>query len=266
MEPQTKFKWIALGVAGVIALIIVITVFPFTIISAGQVGIVKNLGRIDRTIEAGLHWVTPLTESVTKIDVTIQKEQTTVAAASKDLQTVSTAVALQYNVDGTKLTDLLSRVGENYRETIIDPAIQESVKAATANYTAEELITKRQLVKDEIKGSLTERLAKDDLVVNDVSITDFDFSESFNSAIEAKVTAEQNALAQKNKLEQVKYEADQRIAQATAEAQAIKIQAQAVTQQGGEDYVRLQAIQKWDGQLPQQFIPGMTLPFLNVIK
>lgn len=264
---ETKnVKWIVASVIVVLIAIVMAIVWPFTVISAGEVGVVKNFGSINRVLNSGIHWVTPFTESVTKIDITIQKEQTKVAAASKDLQTVSTEVALQYNVDASKLTDLISRVGENYRDTIIDPAIQESVKAATANYTAEELITKRQSVKDEIRTSLTVRLGKDDLIVNDLSITDFDFSASFNSAIEAKVTAEQDALAQKNKLAQVQYEAQQRVAQATAEAEAIKIQAQAVTQQGGEDYVRLQAINRWDGHLPQQFIPGMSLPFLNVIK
>jgi prohibitin 2 len=101
-----------------------------------------------------------------------------------------------------------------------------------------------------LQTHLKENLAKNDILLEDVFITDFKFSDSFDKAIESKVTAEQRALESKNKLEQVKFEAEQQIATAKAEAESIRIKAQAVTQQGGADYVKLQAIQKWDGKLP----------------
>lgn len=137
------------------------------------------------------------------------------------------------------------------------------MKASTAKFSAEELITKRAEVKDSITQTLAERMQKVGILISNVSIIDFDFSKSFNNAIEDKVTAEQEALAQKNKLEQVKYEAEQRVAQAKAEAEAIKIQAQAVTSQGGADYVKLKWIEKWNGVLPSTSL-GEGTPMINI--
>lgn len=111
---------------------------------------------------------------------------------------------------------------------------------------------------------LNENLSKSDIILEDVFITNFEFSESFDKAIESKVTAEQRALESKNKLEQIKFEAQQQIETAKAEAESIRIKAQAVTQQGGADYVKLQAIQKWDGKLPTQMITGSAVPFIDI--
>lgn len=264
MEQTNNLKYIFYGIAIAIAVFIVIVISPFTIIDAGERGIILRWGAVNRVMSEGIHWITPIAESVKKLDVKTQKEEVKVDSASKDLQIVTSVIALNYHLDAEKVGELWKSIGGNYKVRIIDPAIQESVKAATAKYTAEELITKRQEVKDAIKISLSERLNKEFIIVDDVSIVNFDFSASFNSAIEAKVTAEQNALAAKNKLEQSKYEAEQRIAQAKGEAEAIRIQAQAITQQGGKDYVQLKAIDKWNGNLPNQMIPGATVPFINL--
>ncbi len=140
------------------------------------------------------------------------------------------------------------------------------MKANTAKYTAEQLITKREDVRAGIIALLTDKMKPFGVTVDAVNITNFDFSPQFNTAIEAKVTAEQNALAAKNKLDQVQYEAQQRVAQADGEAKAIAIQAQAINSQGGASYVQLKAIEKWDGKLPTQFIPGQSVPFLNLNK
>jgi regulator of protease activity HflC (stomatin/prohibitin superfamily) len=247
----------------------------FKIVKAGERGVVLRLGAVNRVMSEGINGKIPFIESVHIMDVRTQKEEVKASSASKDLQTVSAVIALNFHVMPESVGMLWKSVGKDYQDRIIDPAIQESVKSATAKYTAEELITKRSEVKDAMKLSLAERLHKDYVVVDEVSIVNFDFSESFNTSIEAKVKAEQDALTQKNKLEQVKYEADQAVAQAngvsqariinaTAEAEAIKIQAQAITQQGGKDYVQLQAIKQWNGKLPEQMIPGGTVPFINL--
>jgi len=257
-------------VGAFVGLLAVIVLSPFTIVNAGDRAVVLNVGSVNRVLSSGMHWITPLIESVHKFDVRTQKEQADAESASSDLQMVHTTIALNYNLDPEKVGDLYAKIGDEYKIRIIDPAIQEAVKAATAKYTAEELITKRASVKDDIKAALQARLTLSFINVDDVSIVNFDFSDSFKAAIEAKVTAEQNALAAKNKLEQVKYEADQRIAQAQGEAEAIKIQAQAITQQGGEDYVKLQAIKTWDGHGCVNNCFGantqMPVPFLNLNK
>lgn len=237
-------------IAAILAIGVVVAISPFTVIGAGQRGVVTSVGAYSHTIGPGMHWLTPITQNVEKFDVQTQKEQTEATAASSDLQQVSATVAVNFNVDPDKVGDLYVRVGSNYKNKIIDPAIQEVVKAVTAKYTAEQLLTKRTDVTRDMQLALAERLVQYDIIVgaNGVSIVNFAFSESFNVAIEAKVTAEQNALAAKNKLDQVKYEAAQTVASAQAQAEAIKIQAQAINSQGGADYVALQKIKQWNGQ------------------
>lgn len=247
----------------VFGLLIFIFFSSITIIQAGERGVVLRLGSISRVFNEGFHFNIPFIENVAILNVQTQKEQVEAVSASKDLQTVTTAVALNYNLDPEKVGILWQKIGKNYKERLIDPAIQEAVKASTAKFTAEQLVTQRSDVRDEIKLNLTERLKAEYIIVTEVSIVNFGFSQAFDQAIEAKVTAEQNALAAKNKLEQVKFEAEQRVTQAQAEAEAIKIQAEAIQNQGGAEYVNLKAIEKWDGKLPSYML-GDSTPFINV--
>ena len=197
-----------------------------------------------------------------KIDVQTQKEQVDATAASKDLQNVTTTIALNYSIDQSKVVELYSNIGTSYKERVIDPYIQESVKATTANFTAEELITKREEVSEEVKAHLAERLSPLGIVTQGLSIVNFKFSESFNDAIENKVTAEQNALAAKNKLAQVQYEAQQAVEEAKGKAEALRIESNAIS--SNPKVLELRAIEKWNGVLPQ--VTGGATPFINVNK
>jgi regulator of protease activity HflC (stomatin/prohibitin superfamily) len=244
-------------VVSVIALVVVIGgIFgSFEVINPGEVGIVTRVGTINRVMLNGFNLKIPFVESVDVFDVRTNKEQVDAQAASKDLQTVRTVIAVQYNLEPEKVGELYQTVGVNFKERIIDPAVQESVKASTAKYTAEELVTKRDIVREEIQNSLTEKLANNHIIVTGASIVDFDFSPSFNQAIEAKVTAEQNALASKNNLEKAKYDAE-----------AIKITSEAAN---NEKYIQLKSIEvqreavaKWNGVLPSY--TGGQIPFINV--
>jgi len=263
-------------IIGVVALFVLAIINPFVIISAGQKGVVLKWGAVqDTVLDEGIHWVTPISTDVEKMDTQIQKEEIDATAASKDLQTVTSRVALNFHLDATKVNVLWKNLGKEFKSKVIDPSIQESVKSATAKYTAEELITKRELVKEEIKQSLKTRLAVDFIIVDELNIINFDFSKSFNDAIEAKVTAEQNALAAKNKLEQIKFEAEQKIATAKAEAESIRLQSDAAN---NEKYVSLKALEvqlefakHWKGEYPQSVtIMGSgvnnPLPLFNVNK
>lgn len=263
---NAKVKLVVGLVIGFVAFIVLLIINPFVTVSAGERGVVLNWGAVSgEVLNEGIHWVTPIKQSVQKLDVRVQKEQAGVGAASKDLQTVTAEVALNYHLQEDKVNLIWQKIGKDYKERVIDPAIQEAVKAVTAKFTAEELITKREQVKEETKLALRARLAEDFITVDELSIVNFEFSNSFNDAIEAKVTAEQNALASKNQLEQVKYEAEQRIVQARGEAEAIKIQAQAIQNQGGAEYVRLKAIEKWNGNLPTYTL-GNSVPFINITQ
>lgn len=256
--------------AGVIAtaLLIFVSIFwPFTQVDAGHSGVVLNWGAASGTVwQPGLHFRVPIMQKVAIIDTRTVKHEVQALAYSKDIQTVDAKVALNYHVDSQSVNWIYQNIGRDYEVRVIDPSIQESVKAATAKFTAQELIEQRPKVKDEIKVQLLDRLSAKHLVVDDFSIVNFDFSDEYEKAVEQKQVAQQDALKAENTLKQVQIEAEQRVAQARAEAEAIKIQAQAITQQGGQSYVDLQAIQKWDGKLPAQMIPNSTLPFINVTK
>ncbi|MDO8660676.1 MAG: prohibitin family protein [Candidatus Woesearchaeota archaeon] len=271
-EETNVVKYVLWAVGAIVALFIVISLLPFTIVKAGERAVVLRLGKVDRVLPEGIHWVTPWIEDIETMDIRTQKEEVTANSASKDLQTVTTKVALNYNLQAESVGKLWSEIGKDYKNRVIDPSIQEAVKAATAKYTAEELITKRELVRDAMKNALVERLSKDNITVSEVSIVDFDFSAGFNQSIEAKVKAEQDALTAKNKLEQIKFEAEQKIATAEAEARSIRLQSDAAN---NEKYVslkqlevQLEAAKKWDGHGCVNNCYGSTvtppIPFLQL--
>lgn len=239
---------------------------PITIINAGQRGVVLQLGKVVRIMDEGLSFRTPFVERVVSMDVKTQKHETKANSASQDLQTVTATIAVNYSLNPSLVGDIYKSIGKDYEKILIDPAVQEAIKASTAQFTAEGLITQRESVRDLIEKHIIDRLSKRGFVVEAVNIVNFEFSESFDKSIEAKVVAEQNALASKNKLEQTKYEAEQQVVTAEAQAKTIKIQAEAINSQGGADYVAMKAIEKWNGVLPVQMIPGSTVPFINLTK
>lgn len=265
MENETKVdKWIVLGVIAFLAIILLFS--SVGTVGAGERGVKTRFGAVTGdTVQPGLYFKTPFVEGVDTIDVQTQVENVEATAASKDLQNVTANIGLNYSVNEAEVVPLYRDTGADYKTKIIDPAIQDAVKAATANYTAEELITKREDVKNAIVEILKTKFVGQHLNIVSLNITNFQFSASFEQAIEAKVTAEQNALAAKNKLDQVKYEAEQRVAEADGEAKAIAIQAQAITSQGGAEYVKLQWIKAWsDGgaKVPQVINGGTGNGFL----
>ncbi len=276
MDTGNPFKYVIWAAIGAVILFVGFPILfgSWFTVSAGEKGIVLRFGSITQVAETGLHFKIPYIESVVKMDTQTQKEQTNAEAASSDLQIVHTNIAVNYSIDPTKIKELYSTIGEDYKSRIIDPAIQEAAKATTAKYTAEQLITKRPEVQEGIRSSLVARLSPQFIQVGAVSIINFDFSPSFNAAIEAKVTAEQNALAAKNKLDQVKFEAEQKVATAEAEAKSISLQSAAAN---NEKYVALKALEvqlelahRWNGVSCQNncYGAGLTspLPLVQVGK
>lgn len=246
----------------VFMIIVLIFSFPFGTVGAGERGIQLRFNAVTgKVMNEGLYFRIPFVEKIKTLDVKVQKDQTTASAASKDLQTVSSVVALNFHLQPEKVSEIYQEVGINYKERIIDPAIQEAVKASTAKFTAEELITKREVVREEVKTLLKDKLRDRSINVDEFNIVNFDFSKSFNDAIEAKVTAEQQALAAKNKLEQIKFEAQQSIESAKGKAEAIKIESQAL--RDNPQVLELRAIEKWSGNLPNVVGNG-AVPFINV--
>lgn len=253
---------IAASVVAIMAVIIVIIAWPFGIVGAGERGVLLRWGAVtDKVVGEGLYVLVPVMDRVVLMDVKIQKEEVVATAASKDLQTVNSKVALNYHVDPEKVAEIYQDIGVDYRVRLIDPALQESVKSTTAKYTAEELITKREQVRDDIRSHLVEKLEPRGILIDDFNIVDFQFSAAFDQAIELKVTAEQSALAAKNKLEQIKFEAEQKIAEARGKAEALRIESAAL--QSSPQILELRALEKWDGKLPAVMGDGST-PFVDV--
>jgi prohibitin 2 len=261
-------KLIAWTVGIIVAIVLVVILAPFKTIGATERGVVLRFGEVNRTMQPGLNFKMPLVERVRVLDVATQKEEVTAAAASKDLQSVSSVIAVNYNLQPDKVAEIWSQFAGNEKEVVIAPAVQESVKAATAKYTAEELITKRELVKQDIITTLKERLSQSNISVSNVSIVNFDFSPAFNESVEAKVKAVQDALAAENKLKQVEFEARQQIETAKATAQSIRLQSEAASNQKYVELkqleVQLEFAKKWNGVLPANLYGSAPIPFLQI--
>lgn len=254
-----SFKTSASGIAVLIVILLVLISSTFTVINPGERGLKIRLGNINSNILAeGLHWHLPFVENIVKINTRTQKTEYQSGSASKDLQTVTTAVALNYHPEQSEVDTLYQNIGVYYEETIIQPAIQESIKSVTAQFTAEELITKRSEVKNKLLAQLSENLKRSWITVEDVNIVDFNFSPEFNTAIEEKQVAEQRTIKATNDLARIKVEAQQKIEQAKAEAESLRLQKQELT----PELVQLRAIEKWNGVMPQ--VTGGSTPFINL--
>jgi prohibitin 2 len=247
-----------------------------TQVDAGNLGVVTKWGEIqDVALQEGIHFRTPVKTQIINISTRVHKMEASASASSKDLQVVSTKIALNYRIDAARVVEVFRNIGTRLvvEGTIIDPALQESLKKATAQYTAEELITKRQEVKETLGQSISQTLAKSDVLVTELSITDFQFDAQYQQAVESKQVAEQRALTAKNDLARIKVEAEQAEAAArgTANAMLARAEAEAKAQELlrttiSPEIVYLRAVEKWDGQQPTIVGDGGAILDLGEIK
>lgn len=254
--------------------IIILTFASVRIVESGHRGVVITLGKVESTIlgEGGPYIITPFIQDIIQVSVQILKEDAEASAASHDLQDVTTHVTLNYHLDAGKVNIIYQTLRLDFNDRVIKPSIQEAVKASTAQFTAEDLIQRRESVKALIEATLSESLGKNNIIVDRVSITEFKFSEVFSRAIESKQEAEQLALKATNDLRRIEIEAQQTIVRASANANATLLQARAQAEalrlQGQEVNALLnqfKAIEKWDGKLPV-FVGQTPLPFVDVQK
>lgn len=266
-ERTTKGMRVGKIIAGIIgAVILILFLNPFVIVGAGERGVVLNFGAVQPTVFGeGLHFRIPFVQSVVKMDVKVHKSQVDAESVSKDLQDTHSTIAVNYHIVPDKANWVYQSIGKEYKERIIDPAVQEVVKAVTALYTAVELITQREKVRAEIKDHLKSRLIGYNILVDDFSIINFRFSQQFTQAIEAKQTAEQFALKAQRDLERIKIEAEQKVAQAKAEAEALRLQKANISPELvklRQIEASLKAIEKWDGHMPK--VTSGSVPFIDV--
>ena len=254
-------------VAGVAFFLFTIVASAFTVISAGHTGVQVTFGEVNMTpLSEGVHFVNPLS-SIKDVDVRLQKAKLDGASAgTKDLQQVHTDIVVQYRLNASKVPHIYKEFGLNVDDKVLGPGINEAFKSITGHYTSEELITKRDEVSLAITEHLRSKMAPFNIDVSGVSLVNFGFSAEYQKAIESKVIATQNKLKAEQDLERIKVEAASRVAQAEGEAKAISIQATAIQSNGGQNYVQLQWIEKWDGKLPTTVLGGDTKTLMNIGK
>ncbi|MBQ8825162.1 MAG: SPFH domain-containing protein [Ruminococcus sp.] len=252
--------WITLSV--IILLILILGVCSVSIVPAGNSGVVVTLGSVNSTVwDEGLHFKAPFIQNIVIINNKIQKSEITSNSVSKDLQTVSNSVAVNYHVTKDSSASIYKTIGEQYSDTVLQPAIQESVKSVTAQYTAEELITKRSAVGDEIRKTLSNKVTEYGIVIDKFNIVNFDFSDEFNQAIEQKQVAEQNKLRAETEKQQKIIEAEaaakQKTIAAEAEAEATLKKAEAEAKANekinaslSQNVLKYLQIDKWNGEYP----------------
>ena len=271
----------------VIILVIVLATSAFVIVQSGHVGVIVTLGAVQPVpLSEGFHLKKPFMDKIVQTDIRLTKAVSKSVAASKDLQTVQTQVSVQYSITGAVAPRTYQRIGTRdvVAATVIGPAIQESVKAVTAQFTAEQLITRRAEVKQQIQAAIESfiRVTLEDkdvptaLTIANVAITDFEFSDEFNKAIELKVRAEQEALQAVNEktrrvtqaeagYQERKLAADGEAyeIEAASKAKADAIAREAKALKNNPALIQLRLAEKWDGTLPR-FTGGESIPLINI--
>jgi prohibitin 2 len=249
-------------IAGIVTFIVIILIMSesVVIVQAGHRGIVLYVGAVEnRVLGEGIHFIIPFAEQVIQLEVRTLKFQADASAASNDLQEVATVIALNYHVDPSKANIIYQQLGADYTNRIIAPTIQESVKASVAKFNAEQLITQRETAKATIAQAIRNTLSSRDILVENVFITDFQFSQAFANQVESKVVAFQKYLTEQNNLKAIQVVANQTVVQAqaqaranvanaTGESQAIRLITEQLRQ--SPQYLQWKAIGRWDGQMP----------------
>ncbi len=232
-----------------ILLLIFIIFTPFSLVNAGERGVLMLFGKVqERVLGEGIHPIIPLVNTVKKLSVRVQKQQISTEASSKDLQDVFTDVALNWHIIPEEANAIFQQIGDENQviERIINPAVEEVLKAVMAKYTAEEIITKREEVKAGVDESLTTRLASYHIRVDDISLVHVHFSERFGEAVETKQIAEQQAKRAGFVALKALKEAEAKVNLAKGEAEAQRLLRETLT----PELLEKEAIEKWNGKLP----------------
>lgn len=259
-KPVWKFKWKSL----LCLLCLMINLFNcFTTISTGEVGLKIRFGKIVDVInQEGIIFKSPI-ESVKKIDIKVQKyeNEAPLETSTKDMQIVNNVkISINYQIDGKRAEDLYRKVGSNYEETILEPAIQEIVKGTISKYTSQELVVKREEISQNISDELNKKINDYGITCVNTNIKNFDFSNAYNDAIEQQAVAERNVEKAKQELEKAKIESEKKLIEAEATKKANDMLKQSLT----DEVIAKQFIEKWDGKLPTTYAGDDILSIFNI--
>lgn len=233
-----------------------------TQVETGEVGIKMNFGEVEKqALLPGLHFYNWFTSKVLHFEVREQKFEGETDCFTKDTQNARIKYAVGFYPEASKAVEIFSTLGIQWKEKLIAPVILGHLKDTTGQYIADELIAKREVVKNSVLRNLREKLTERGVMVTNVEFVNIDFDDNYEKAVEAKVVAIQKAAEAKNATVQVEEQARQRVIAAEAEARAIKIQSEALAQNKG--LVEFEAVKRWDGKLPQ-YMMGNAVPFVSV--
>lgn len=285
MDGRTVF-WAFAGVFLCFAL--ACTFSSCTPIEAGFVGVHRTFGEVHETpLNPGLNWVKPFIDDAVPIETRLKSFEVQASAASKDLQIVSTLISVQHSLNGEMAPKAYAAIGDldRFDLSVVNPAVMESLKSVTAQYTAEELITKRDTVKQQVSDAiqafinhtLDERDVTGAIHIANVAIKDFNFSSEFNNSIEAKVRAQQESLRALNEKQKriTEAEAAARERELQADAEAYQIEKASISRAAAIDresaalaknplLIQLRSVERWDGTMPRFIGGGDAMPFINV--
>lgn len=259
-------------VIGIVVILLVVFVVIglncITTVPTGFVGVKTRFGKVQEdVIQEGLNMKAPFIEKIVKIDCKTKKVETTAAGSTKDMQNVSASIAVNYNVNKETTNSLYREVGKEYEDVIINPAVQESIKSTLAQYTAEELITKRSEVSNKIQDALIEKIQDRGFIVTEFNLVNIDFSEEYDKAIETKAVKQQEVETAKAELEKQKIQNEKEIAEAEKDAKVMELQNQQITENTlrlKELEVKQSLINKWNGALPQTSLGQGVMSMFNI--
>ena len=259
---MSKFLGSATTVIVVLFILFLIVFQPMTIVGVGERGVKVTLGQTSPVaLEEGVHFVMPFISTVKKMNVKTVKSNIATMAQSKDIQQAKIVYVVNYNLQPENAPKMWRTVGRDYVSVVVMPTVEGIVKDTIGKWNAQDIVANREKVASEVLFKLNEKLGPKYINVSDFQITEIQYSQAFEQAIESKVTAEQEALKAKNKTVQVQEEARQKIIASEAEAKSMAIRAQALTQ--NKNLVEYEAVQKWDGKLPQ-YMMGNSVPFVHL--
>lgn len=257
-----------------VGLIVVILLFSsWTIVSPQEKAIVVRLGSIKGILESGFNFKMPFIDKIVKMDISTNAIKGTELGYSKDGQTVAFEATMTYALNSGEVENIYKEYRKDYESRVILPAIKEAIKTVASKYTAQGIIENRSKLSSEMKDLLAAQVVTRGFVVEGVVVTNIDFDDAYEAAIQNKQIAEQQALAQINVTRQEDEKKKQEILKAEALAEKTRLESQALASQQGEKVINkiyaeaaLEAAKKWDGKLPTQMIPGQTLPFIQLGK
>lgn len=263
---------IKLVIGAIVTFIGIVFLFStFRVVDQTERGVLTQFGEIKEILEPGLHMVNPFTTDIRTVDVSIVALKLTELAYSKDSQIINVNATVNYQVDPSRVKELWMEVKDQVEIRYVLPRTQEAIKEVVSRYTAQGIIDNRAAIAIELKEKVSEKLTNEGIIISTVSVTNFDFDDLYEAAVQGKQVEEQRALGQANITKQAEEKKKQEILGAEALAEKTRLEVEALASAQSEKIIekilaeaQLEAARKWNGQLPTHMYGSAPLPLLNV--